>query len=147
MKKALPYIFLIVLVLATLLLRRFTQHSTQTDREKAGANAQTITKEEEAKLISLFRTPDTKLYFSKHARCRMKCRSISQAEVREIIQKAQINKRKSDPAAAGGPRYALEGVSAADRQHIRVIVAPKQRHLTVVTVIDLDYDWECPSCQ
>lgn len=147
MKKGLPYILLVVLVVAALLLRRFTTYSTNSNPKSAANYTNSISKEAEAALVSLFRNPETKLYFSRHARCRMACRHVSQSEVREIIQKAALNKRKSNPAAAGGARYALEGVTAADRQFIRVIVAPKQRHLTIVTVIDLDYDWECPSCK
>jgi hypothetical protein len=26
-------------------------------------------------------------------------------------------------------------------------VAPKQKHFSIVTVIDLDKEWECPSCE
>ena len=80
------------------------------------------------------------------ARCRMACRRITQKEVKEIVRKAEVNYRKSDLDAGQGPKYAVEGYTSRDRQHIRVIVAPRQRHLSIVTVIDLDKDWECPSC-
>lgn len=75
----------------------------------------------------------------------MRCRHITQEEVWEILNTGTINYNKSDLQAAEGPKYALEGYSH-DRQHIRAIFAPHQRHMTVVTVIDLDNDWPCPSC-
>lgn len=77
----------------------------------------------------------------------MKCRYISQEEVKEIVQRADVNYRKSDLEAVEGPKYALEGITSRDKQHVRIIVAPKKRHLTIVTVIDLENEWECPSCK
>ena len=77
----------------------------------------------------------------------MKCRHINKEEVKEIVQKAKVNYKKSELDAAQGPKYALEGYTARDNQHVRIIVAPKQRHLTIVTVIDLDEDWDCPKCK
>lgn len=85
------------------------------------------------------------LFFTKHARCRMQCRNITQKEVREILAKGTINYSKSNLQTSKAAEYALEGVTS-DRQHVRIIFSPKQRHMTVVTVIDLDKDWECPSC-
>jgi hypothetical protein len=41
----------------------------------------------------------------------------------------------------------LEGYTSKEKQHIRIIVAPKQKHLTIVTVIDLDEEWACGSCK
>ncbi|KXK22952.1 MAG: hypothetical protein UZ12_BCD005002929 [Bacteroidetes bacterium OLB12] len=77
----------------------------------------------------------------------MECRNITQKEVKEIVRKANVNYNKSDLQASGGAKYALEGYTSKDRQHIRVIVAPRKKHLSIVTVIDLDKDWECPSCR
>jgi Domain of unknown function (DUF4258) len=88
----------------------------------------------------------TDLFFTKHARCRMQCRHITQEEIKEILQQGEINYRKSDLNAAQGPKYAVEGYSH-EKQHIRCIFAPNTQHMTVVTVIDLDEDWECPSCK
>lgn len=77
----------------------------------------------------------------------MDCRHITQKEVKEIVGKAEVNYNKSELDAPKGPTYALEGYTSKDKQHVRIIVAPKQRHLSIVTVIDLDEDWECPSCK
>jgi hypothetical protein len=96
--------------------------------------------------LETFRDSDAEYFFTKHARCRMECRHITQKEVKEIVRKADVNYAKSDLKAAAGPKYALEGYTSKDRQHVRIIVAPKQKHLSIVTVIDLDEDWNCPSC-
>ena len=82
------------------------------------------------------------IFFTKHARCRMECRHITQKEVKEIILNGKVNYNKSDLNDAKGPTYALEGITSDD-QHVRIIVAPKRGHLSVVTVIDLEKDFAC----
>ncbi len=152
MKKALPFILLIVLLLAALLIRRCGTATNKTDNEKKPKteNVRNPTEEKtdnQKTNLDVFRDPSADYYFTKHARCRMKCRHITQEEIKEIVQKANVNYKKSDLDAAQGPKYALEGVTSRDKQHVRIIVAPKERHLSIVTVIDLDEDWECPSCK
>lgn len=83
-----------------------------------------------------------KLVFTKHARCRMGCRHIDEAEVRDILLNGRINDRKSEPAARPDPKYALEG-KTRDGQEVRIIFAPSDRGMVVITVIDLDTDWPC----
>jgi hypothetical protein len=83
-----------------------------------------------------------KLIFTKHARCRMACRHIDETEVQEILEQGTINERKSDPAARPDPKYALEG-RTHDGQQVRIIFAPSDRGMVVITVIDLDRDWSC----
>ena len=87
------------------------------------------------------------LEYSKHAKCRMECRKISQAEVEEIMQDGKINYNKSDlqsrsPSGARCPRYALEGITV-DNQKARIIFAQCNEKTEVVTVIDLDTEWSC----
>ena len=84
------------------------------------------------------------LEYSNHAKCRMQCRKISQAEVEEIMQDGKINYRKSDLQNSRCPQYALEGVTA-DNQEVRIVFAQCNEKSVVVTVIDLDTDWSC-SC-
>jgi hypothetical protein len=84
------------------------------------------------------------LYYSKHARCRMECRHISQQEVEAIFQEGRINYKKSDLQGAA-PAYAVEGITM-DGQKVRIVFAPKKMQTTVVTVIDLENEWNCPSC-
>ena len=92
--------------------------------------------------IDLNRNP-TSIHYSKHARCRMDCRHISESEVREILSKGTVNYRKSDlQADACSKRYAVEG-RTHDNQQVRIIFAPCKDIETVVTVIDLGRDWSC----
>ena len=146
MKKALPYLLLLLLLLAAVLIRRCNSKEQLTDNDKRKPQTENVSDNRKTNL-DVFRDPSADYYFTKHARCRMKCRHITQEEVKEIVQQAEVNYRKSDLDAAQGPKYALEGVTSRDNQHVRIIVAPKQRHLTIVTVIDLENEWACPSCK
>ena len=82
------------------------------------------------------------LEYSNHARCRMDCRHITQAEVRDIMQQGKINYPKSDLHNARCPRYALEGITQ-DNQKVRIVFAQCNEKTEVVTVIDLDTEWQC----
>ena len=153
LKKLLPWLLLVVLLIAAVMLRQCRSGNTEltdAEKEKKVKKADVADDEKtdnEKSSLDVFRDADAKYYFTKHARCRMKCRHISQDEVKEIVQRADVNYRKSELDAPEGPKYALEGVTSRDKQHVRIIVAPKQRHLTIVTVIDLENEWECPSCK
>ena len=81
------------------------------------------------------------LIYSKHARCRMDCRHIDESEVQEILSSGTLNNNKIEESDKG-KSYPLEGVTH-DKQHVRIVFAPKQNNLVVVTVIDLDKDWYC----
>jgi Domain of unknown function (DUF4258) len=84
----------------------------------------------------------SKIIYTRHARCRMDCRQIDETEVAEILEKGSINYRKSDPAARPDPKYALEG-NTHDGQQVRIIFAPTDRGMVVITVIDLQNEWTC----
>ncbi|MBX2917122.1 MAG: DUF4258 domain-containing protein [Cyclobacteriaceae bacterium] len=144
MKNFIPYLILFGFFIVTLLVRNYREQQ----QPEAATETSTNQKQSSGRTsLDVFRDADADYFFTKHARCRMECRSITQKEVKEIVRKAQVNYNKSDLQALGGAKYALEGYTSKDRQHIRVIVAPKQKHLSIVTVIDLDKDWECPSCK
>jgi hypothetical protein len=83
-----------------------------------------------------------KLYYTKHARCRMDCRNISETEVRDILQRGKENRRKSEPNAPDCPKYALEGVTK-DGQKVRMIFADCNNETRVITVIDLNNEHYC----
>ena len=85
------------------------------------------------------------LVLTKHAKCRMDCRHITEEEIKEILHDGSINYNKSQLHDARGPKYAVEGFSH-EHQHLRVIFAPEPNAMVVVTCIDLDTEWECPSC-
>jgi len=134
MKKIFPVILLIVLALAAILIRRCNEGSTL-------ANNKTSTQSSGIRQVKFDRNV-SKFYFTKHARCRMKCRQITQREVKEILAKGTINYNKSNLKDPQGSTYALEG-RTDDRQNVRIIFAPKQQHMSVVTVIDLDVEHQC----
>lgn len=150
LKKGLPFLFLAVLLVGAILVRQCKANRQLSDNDKQKKvqrdNPDQPTNPQTGDL-DIFRNPEADYYFTKHARCRMKCRHITQEEVKEIVQQANVNYTKSELDAEQGPKYALEGVTREDKQRVRIIVAPKQRHLTIVTVIDLEEDWECPSCK
>jgi hypothetical protein len=83
------------------------------------------------------------LEYTKHARCRMDCRKISETEVKEIMEKGAINYRKSNVKADPCPVYALEGVTTEDDQRVRIVFAQCDRKTKVVTCIDLDHEFKC----
>ena len=148
MKKAIPYLFLLVLLVVALFVRqcreRQNEASQKTNQQESNKDKTNSSSESN---LDFFRDPEAEYYFTKHARCRMDCRHITQKEVKEIVRKAEVNYNKSELDAPKGPTYALEGYTSKGKQHVRIIVAPKQKHLSIVTVIDLDEDWACPSCK
>lgn len=87
-----------------------------------------------------------KLIYTKHARCRMKCREISEAEVEYILASGTINEQKSKEEAAEAEgrcdTYALEG-NSKDGQHLRVVFGACEKVTKVITAIDLGEDHEC----
>ncbi len=89
------------------------------------------------------RNPE-RIIFTKHGKCRMDCRSIDSLEVDEILKKGRINFKKSDTTSIKPCRkkYALEGTTR-DNQLVRIIFSPCKDTQTVVTVIDMDTDWDC----
>ena len=92
-----------------------------------------------------FNRNTTLLIYTKHARCRMACRHIDESEVKEILQTGIINYAKSEPHDKPDPKYALEG-RTHDGQQVRIIFAPSSRGMLVITVIDLQRQWQC-ECQ
>lgn len=83
-----------------------------------------------------------RLYYTKHARCRMACRHIDETEVREIISANHINVKKTQVNNRPCPTYAYEGYSH-DQQHLRIVIARCAQEWKVVTCIDLDKEQDC----
>ncbi len=82
------------------------------------------------------------LQYTKHARCRMGCRHISEKEVKEILKKGKINHRKSKPADYPCGSYAVEGMTS-DNQEVRIVFAACETKTKVITTIDLRNDYKC----
>lgn len=137
MKKILPIAFVVVLAIVAIFINRYNTNSALQERRQsttksANANSQRVQ----------FDRRPAKFFFTSHARCRMECRKITQREVKEILAGGTINYNKSNLDDPRGPTYAVEGTTD-DRQRVRIIFAPKQQHMSVVTVIDLEEDHKC----
>jgi hypothetical protein len=91
----------------------------------------------------LNRSP-SRIEYSRHARCRMECRKINEQEVEQILKEGKINYRKSEIGQLPDckRKYAVEGVTY-EGQKVRIIFAPCETLVTVVTVIDIGRDWPC----
>lgn len=85
---------------------------------------------------------DAQLVYTRHARCRMDCRHITEAEVREVLTEGVVNEAKSNPADTPCPTYAIED-ETREGQHLRIVFAPCDNTVKVVTCIDLDREFEC----
>lgn len=83
-----------------------------------------------------------RLQYTVHARCRMDCRQVTEAEVEEILANGRIDLSKSNLHDKPCPTYALEGYSH-EGQHLRIVFAPCREATRVITCIDLDKKWEC----
>ena len=142
-KKLYPYILIFLLLVALLAVRRCqNSKTTVTDNTTTTTKKKTTTPAEKVDRNRGFDRRISYLEYSQHAKCRMQCRHITQAEVEEIMQDGKINYNKSDIQNARCPRYALEGVTT-DNQRVRIVFAQCDYKTEVVTVIDLDTDWSC----
>jgi Domain of unknown function (DUF4258) len=155
LKKILPVLLLLVMAVIAISIRRCNSNSssnstnnkyrstenTQGTARSTGRNRPAENKTTGNRKVGLDRKA-TDLYFTKHAKCRMKCRHITQQEVKDILANGEINYSKSELQNQRGATYAVEGMTR-DRQRVRIIFAPKKAHLTVVTVIDLEVEYEC----
>ena len=138
LKKLLPVITLVILALVTLALKNCNAGNHSSPRNNTVQTNETAP----VKQRGLNRNP-SHIKYSKHAKCRMGCRHIDESEVLELLKDGQVNYRKSDLNAEDcRKKYAVEGYSH-DNQHLRIIFAPCQDELTVVTVIDLGTEWPC----
>jgi hypothetical protein len=136
-KKIVPFILLLLMALVTIWLRTCNgRQSTAKETPKSGA-ART-----EQYSGRGFNRQVNGLEYTRHARCRMQCRHITQAEVMDIIKNGRINYRKTDVNDRPCPTYALEGYTQ-DQQHVRIVFAQCQQVTKVVTCIDLESEVKC----
>lgn len=138
-RKWVPLAIVVVLGIVFLFVKRFgkdttTKPKTTTDRKR-----------DPAADVNRNRGFDRRvsyIEYTQHAKCRMQCRHITQAEVEEIMKEGSINYKKSDVNDRPCPTYALEGITA-DNQRVRIVFAQCDLKSKVVTCIDLNTDWEC----
>lgn len=130
-----PLVLVVILAILLLLVRQCGGPAENTTKAKPSKES----KEQKG----LNRNPSA-INYSKHARCRMDCRHITEKEVKDILAAGKINYAKSD--IGNNPdckkKYAVEGTTR-DGQRVRVIFAPCATEMTVVTVIDLGKEWDC----
>ena len=127
--KAAPYLFLLVLALAVLLVYKWRGineiSDPQTSVRKRGFDRRVST-----------------LEYTQHALCRMQCRHISKSDIQDIMRSGEINYAKTDVNDKPCPTYALQG-HTNDGQYLRVIFAQCLSKTKVVTCYDLEKDFEC----
>lgn len=88
---------------------------------------------------------DRPLRWSEHARCRMACRQVSEAEVRAALARGVLDPTRTRQEPGRCPTHAVHDRSD-DGQPLRVVFAACDDATVVVTVIDLGTDWPCGAC-
>lgn len=88
---------------------------------------------------------DKEVQYTRHARCLMQCRKISEKEIQNLISTGKINEKESFPKDKPCPTYAVEGLTS-DSQNVRVIVGECAGAARVITLIALDKEQKC-TCQ
>lgn len=84
-----------------------------------------------------------RMHLTKHAKDRMKCRTITQDEIEYIVNNGIINHNKTEiHHDACSTKYAIEGKSL-DGQAIRVVAAACNNVLNIITVIDTENNYDC----
>ncbi|MCB9780609.1 MAG: DUF4258 domain-containing protein [Alphaproteobacteria bacterium] len=81
------------------------------------------------------------LVLTRHGECRMACRHIDRSEVVHLLATGDLVPERSRTDGEC-PSHAIEG-RTPDGQTARLVVAACPDETRVVTVIDLDTDWEC----
>lgn len=87
--------------------------------------------------------PNTSLLYTRHARCRMDCRHISEDDIREVLREGHINEAKSQQNESPCPTYAIEEDRHKDGVRLRIVFAKCDHETKVVTCIDRDHEYEC----
>lgn len=87
-----------------------------------------------------------KLELTQHGECRMKCRGISEEEIRQLLKTGKINYDKSKVHDEPCGTYAVEGVTT-DKQEVRIVIADCDTISRVVTAIDLKLQTDTCSCK
>jgi hypothetical protein len=85
------------------------------------------------------------LEYTKHGECRMKCRNISEDEIKSVLKSGKINYDKSNVHDTPCGTYAVEG-NTADGQKVRIVIADCDTISRVVTAIDLNHESDPDSC-
>ena len=87
--------------------------------------------------------PNAHLIYTKHARCRMDCRHISEADIKEVLREGHVNEAKSQQNQSPCPTYAIEDNRNSDGIRLRIVFAKCETEVKVVTCIDRDDEFAC----
>ena len=87
-----------------------------------------------------------KLELTQHGECRMKCRNISEAEIKEVLKTGKINYDKSNVRDTPCGTYAVEG-KTSEGQEVRIVIADCDTISRVVTAIDLKMENDTCDCK
>jgi hypothetical protein len=131
-----PYLLVVILGLTLVLVKRYTGDA------KEKTTKDTRSTKTEVNRNRGFDRRISYIEYTEHAKCRMKCRKITQAEVEEIMKEGKINYNKSDVKARPCPEYALEGITN-DQQRVRIVFGQCDTKTRVITCIDLETEWAC----
>lgn len=139
-KKWLPLVIILVLAVILILIRRSGLNNSSVQGNYSGKK--TNDPASAPNRDHGFDRRVSYIEYTEHAKCRMECRKISQAEVEQVMRDGKINYKKTDVNSRPCPAYALEAVTA-DNQRVRIVFAQCDQKTKVVTCIDLDKEWEC----
>ncbi len=141
--KKTPYIFLAILAILAIILVKVKENREQgTDKPKKEIVSKKSSKAKDVNRDLGFDRRTSYIEYTVHAKCRMSCRNISQAEVEEMMIDGKINYRKSDVKAIPCPVYSVEGITK-DAQMVRIVFGQCDNKTKVITVVDLETDWKC----
>lgn len=141
-KKWIPFLLVAVLAIVLFIVRRLQQPGPAKPKTTTTDNRRTTTDPAAVNRNRGFDRRISYIEYTAHAKCRMQCRKITQAEVEDIMRNGKINYNKSDVNDRPCPTYALEGVTN-DNQRVRIVFAQCDLKTKVVTAIDLEKDWSC----
>ena len=135
MKKFFPYVLIVFLGILAFFLKKCNEGETA------------IAKNNSAKIKSNNRNRGfdrtlAYLEYTEHARCRMKCRKISQEDIKDIMRDGKVNYTKSELKTSPCPVYVVQGYTR-DKENLRVVFAQCDTKTKVITCYNLEQDFEC----
>jgi hypothetical protein len=132
--KRIPLLSLVGILFVTVLLRELTSPDVSSFATPQGSQKKHVHEQEHAQI--------SRIEYTRHARCRMGCRRISEKEIFEVLSSGQKNIKKSNPQANPCPVTTLEG-KTSDEQTVRVVYGQCGDVRKIITVIDLKNDFPC----
>jgi Domain of unknown function (DUF4258) len=141
-KKWLPFLIILILAVILFFVKRYQAADTTRPKKRDVTTDKPKDPSSDVNRNRGFDRRVSYIEYTEHAKCRMQCRKISQAEVEEIMRDGKINYAKSEVNDKPCPTYALEGVTRDD-QRVRIVFAQCDLKTKVVTSIDLETNWEC----